>query len=83
MRQRNLAGDALRAAHAAADLADLRGAMRSAEDTLAGLARAIKAPNMTPRPKTIKRSTRTSFYLSAAQTASETYNAMTLAERIL
>lgn len=62
MRQRNLSADAARMARAAAgDLASLHRAMRSAQDSMAGLNRALKVATIKTKRGVIKGSTNTSF----------------------
>jgi hypothetical protein len=68
---------------AASDLASLRSAMRAARDSMAGLTRAINVPTIRTKRTVSKSSTQTSFYTSAAQSASQIYDATMLAQRIL
>jgi hypothetical protein len=76
---------------AQSDLARLQRSMRSAEDTLDGLHRFLKVPNVAPRRRVIKGSKKQSlvddgpsrFYVSAAQEVADNMLRFRTAQRFL
>ena len=83
MKSRNIGGDVARSARAAAgELAQLQRAMRSAQQNINGLQRALLSEKIKTPRQTVKSTKTNSFYISALQNALRLINDFNAGQRI-